>query len=206
MEKISSAGLTRQELRKVLRLRRNNLSEETQAQAAVRLSRELTALPEWQQATHVAAYLANDGEVSLSDTITTAAAQNKIVSLPVLHPFNRQHLLFLHYHDNTILVNNRFNIAEPQLRCTDVIPFSRHDLILMPLTGFDEKGNRLGMGGGFYDRTLAPYRNAASRPLLAGIAHDCQQVDALPVEPWDFPLDLIITPSGVIRPDKTNCP
>ena len=98
MEKISSAGLTRQELRKVLRLRRNNLSEETQAQAAVSLSRELTALPEWQQATHVAAYLANDGEVSLSDTITTAAAQNKIVSLPVLHPFNRQHLLFLHYH------------------------------------------------------------------------------------------------------------
>ncbi len=164
------------------------------------LAQQLTGLPEWQQARHVAAYLANDGEVGLQAVIKSAIEADKTLSLPVIHPFNRHHLLFLRYHDSTELTRNRFNIEEPVLRCPDVVPFAHHQLILMPLVGFDNEGNRLGMGGGFYDRVLAPYRHRDDRPLLIGTAHCSQQVDRLPVEPWDFPLDMVVTPTKVIRP------
>ena len=69
----------------------------------------------------------------------------------------------------------------------------------MPLVGFDNKGNRLGMGGGFYDRTLANLDRLSYRPLLIGVAHDCQQADALPVMQWDIPLNAIVTPTQTIR-------
>ena len=70
----------------------------------------------------------------------------------------------------------------------------------MPLVAFDKQGNRLGMGGGFYDRTLARlHEQNWQKPQLIGLAHECQKVDALPIESWDVPLKTIITP------DKTYC-
>lgn len=92
------------------------------------------------------------------------------------------------------MTHNRYGILEPQLNCSHVSPVAQLDMILMPLVAFDSKGNRLGMGGGFYDRTLAHLpKNKAQRPTLIGIAHQCQFVDALPVASWDIPLDYIIT-------------
>ncbi|OFC71369.1 5-formyltetrahydrofolate cyclo-ligase [Alteromonas confluentis] len=202
MASLPSEGLSRGDLRKRLRTQRNSLTPEAQHDAAHMLAEQLTKLPEWQRANTVAAYLENDGEVGLQAVINSANQADKILSLPVIHPFNRQHLLFLRYHQNTVLTRNRFNIQEPVLRCPDVVPFSHHQLILMPLVGFDADGNRLGMGGGFYDRVLAPYRHRENRPLLIGTAHDCQHVDHLPIEPWDFPLDMVITPSHVFRPAR----
>lgn len=75
------------------------------------------------------------------------------------------------------------------------------DLLFMPLVGFDEQGNRLGMGGGFYDASLAYLRNrkAWRKPLLAGVAYECQKVDALPADPWDARLDLVVTESRCYR-------
>ena len=93
---------------------------------------------------------------------------------------------------------NRFGISEPALNSTAIRLLSQHHLLLMPLVGFDAQGNRLGMGGGFYDRTLANINALKNRPTLVGVAHDCQQVDELPVEPWDVPLDLIVTPTQII--------
>ena len=60
---------------------------------------------------------------------------------------------------------------------------------------FDAEGNRLGMGGGYYDRTLACWHEHKLGPKPLGLAHDCQQVDAVPQEQWDVPLPQIITPS-----------
>ena len=100
------------------------------------------------------------------------------------------------------MTRNRFNIEEPTLDSTAIIELTAHDCLLMPLVGFDAKGNRLGMGGGFYDRTLAPLQRLCDgppRPLLIGVAHDCQQVPVLPIEPWDIPLDVIITPTQCIE-------
>lgn len=64
-----------------------------------------------------------------------------------------------------------------------------------PLVAFDEYGQRLGMGGGFYDRTLQNWQHYKMQPV--GYAHDCQLVEKLPVEEWDIPLPAVVTPSKV---------
>ncbi len=85
----------------------------------------------------------------------------------------------------------RLGIPEPAPQSPTVVP----DVLLVPLLGADRAGNRLGQGGGFYDRTLAALR--AAGPVLAiGLAWDVQIVDALAVAPWDQPLDAIATPSA----------
>jgi 5-formyltetrahydrofolate cyclo-ligase len=73
------------------------------------------------------------------------------------------------------------------------------DLILLPLVAFDESGQRLGMGGGFFDRSLAflAWRQHWRKPHLIGLAYDFQKVAALPREPWDVPLDAVVTDQNV---------
>ena len=100
---------------------------------------------------------------------------------------------------NTRMAPNRFGIPEP----IDAKPLRARqlDLLLMPLVGFDLEGNRLGMGGGFYDATLAfmRHRRVWRKPRLVGIAYECQRVDTLPHEPWDMPLDAVLTERQLYR-------
>ncbi|WP_252728425.1 5-formyltetrahydrofolate cyclo-ligase [Alteromonas sp. C1M14] len=187
-------------LRQQLRQRRTSLSLSEQQSASDALLHNVTALPQWKSANFIASYLANDGEIDLSNVMHHAWQQKRHTTLPVIHPFSPKHLLFLRFTPTTLLVKNRFNIDEPALACPSVVPLQEHDIILMPLVGFDEAGNRLGMGGGFYDRALASFRNKSKRPWLVGTAHDCQCVEHLPVAPWDVPLDVIVTPTRVISP------
>jgi 5-formyltetrahydrofolate cyclo-ligase len=75
------------------------------------------------------------------------------------------------------------------------------DLIFMPLVGFDKNKNRLGMGGGFYDKTLSFKLKSKNYqvPKLFGLAFDCQEVDYLDSKPWDVPVDGIVTPTRFIN-------
>lgn len=188
----------RQQLRKQLRAARNALSASEQQQASEALCSQLSGiLPV--SLHRIAGYLANDGEITLQPTLDYCFRKNIAVSLPVLHPFTGKHLLFQDYHQQTPMALNRFGISEPGLDCTAIRLLQMHDCLLMPLVGFDAQGNRLGMGGGFYDRTLATLTQQNTSPLLIGVAHDCQQVATLPIEPWDIPLDMIITPTQIIR-------
>ena len=187
---------SRRALRQSLRANRNALSASQQSEAARLLSEQIQSIMTQPNST-VAGYLANDGEIDLTPTIKTCQ-QNGVVTLPVLHPFTGKHLLFQTFTEQTEMTLNRFGISEPALNSTAIRLLSQHQLLLMPLVGFDDQGNRLGMGGGFYDRTLANINALDSRPTLVGVAHDCQQVDELPVEPWDVPLDLIVTPTQII--------
>lgn len=200
---------TRAQLRKSLREARRSLSAKEHEQAAVGIAKQLASLTLLQSASVVAGYLVNDGEVNLKhyiDSVWQAPHSSHFV-LPVLHPICKGHLLFLSYAPDTTLVNNKYNIEEPELSCANVVPVSQCDVILMPLVGFDLAGNRLGMGGGYYDRTLS-FTQLQSRthspthprkPKLVGIAHDIQQVQALPIAPWDVPLDAIVTPSRTLQ-------
>ena len=77
----------------------------------------------------------------------------------------------------------------------DVLPLSQLDVLVTPLVAFDESGQRLGMGGGFYDRTLQNWQQHGLQPV--GYAHDCQAVEKLPVEKWDIPLPAVVTPSKI---------
>jgi 5-formyltetrahydrofolate cyclo-ligase len=189
----------RSQLRKQLRQARNGLTQADQQIASQLIVDQLENYLRPYAQLRIAAYLANDGEIDLHLAFKAFWQAQKTTYLPVIHPFSRQHLLFLQYNAQTSMVKNRFGIAEPQLACPQVCPVHTLDFILMPLVGFDSQGNRLGMGGGFYDRTLAHMEQWSSRPKLIGIAHACQQVDVLPVENWDVPLDAIITPEQIIN-------
>jgi 5-formyltetrahydrofolate cyclo-ligase len=97
-------------------------------------------------------------------------------------------LIFRLYNPGDELVLGAMNILEP----TASVPAVEPDILLVPLLAFDRHGNRLGYGGGYYDRTLAALR--AQKPILAtGIAFACQEVAAVPVSSNDARLDKIVT-------------
>ena len=182
--------------RRLIRGRRQALSASEQQAASQALCAQLLALPECQQANRIGLYLANDGELDLTPLAHALWARGCQLFLPVLHPFATGHLLMLGYHRDSPLRPNRFGIPEPHLDVRQVAPLPSLDLLLCPLVAFDNAGNRLGMGGGFYDRTLARWQQSRpSQPLPIGIAHDCQRVDALPHALWDVPLPQILTPA-----------
>ncbi|EWH11506.1 5-formyltetrahydrofolate cyclo-ligase [Catenovulum agarivorans DS-2] len=193
MEKTNIATL-RAELRKKIRLKRGALTNEQQANAAQLLLKQIINSGVLNGVKQFAAYLANDGEVSPHALIEYAWHNSISTYLPVLHPFAKGHLAFLHYHNNSEMQLNKYKIAEPKLNCQSICPTSELELVFLPLVAFDKFANRMGMGGGFYDRTFANKRNIK----LVGLAHDCQQVDELPIESWDVPLQAIITPSQTI--------
>jgi 5-formyltetrahydrofolate cyclo-ligase len=185
----------RQSLRQLIRQRRRALSQTEQQVAAQQLLAQCQQHPDMLTAKRIALYLANDGELSTLPLIHWLWAQHKEVYLPVLHPFNPGHLLFLRYTATSPMTQNRFGIAEPELDVLQVLPHTNLDLICTPLVAFDETGNRLGMGGGYYDRTLTAWQQHRLGPKPLGIAHDCQRVDTIPCESWDVPLPEILTPS-----------
>lgn len=183
----------RDEIRKAIRQKRRLLTLNEQQQAAEQLCEQVLSHPKIKQAQTIALFLSFDGEIDTSPLISQLWALNKQVCLPVLHPFHRHHLLFLRYDPTTQLVKNRFNIFEPPLNVNNIIPISDIDIIFTPLVAFDEFGQRLGMGGGFYDRTLENWQQKSFYPM--GLAHTCQQVKPLPSADWDIPLPVIITPN-----------
>ncbi|MBD2793746.1 5-formyltetrahydrofolate cyclo-ligase [Xenorhabdus szentirmaii] len=185
----------RKSIRKKIRQLRQNLSPEQQFQFAQQAAQRVITHPKIQQARRIALSLSFDGELDTRPLIQQLWQQNKQVYLPILHPFSRHHLLFLHYSPDTPLIRNRFNIEEPPLDIRQVLPVSELDVMFIPLVAFDCTGQRLGMGGGFYDRILAKWQQQHFYPI--GLAHDFQLVKTLPSASWDIPLPEIITPEKV---------
>lgn len=193
----------RAQIRAEIRNTRKNLSNNQQIIAAQSLKMNFIQHLKSENTTnskHIAIYLSNDGELDTSLLIKELWNLNHAVYLPIIHPFNGANLLFQRHEKNSPMRANRYGILEPKLNCSQICPLPALDYLLMPLVAFDKQGNRLGMGGGFYDRTLARlHEQNWQKPQLIGLAHECQKVDALPIESWDVPLKTIITP------DKTYC-
>lgn len=194
-ESATPATATKSQLRKLLRQRRRDLSAQQQKQASMNLCRLIARLPLFMNSQRIAAYIPNDGEISAQPLIELAWRLGKQVYLPVLHPFRNGYLFFMKHQPDQPLALNRFGIPEPLCDCDSRIPAWTLDLVLTPLVGFDEQGNRMGMGGGFYDRTFAFMKSGHTprRPRLVGVAHDCQKVEVLPSERWDIGMDFIAT-------------
>jgi len=192
--------LSRSQLRKHLRQFRQSLSPEQQQRASEQLALNLLNNPDLYRARHIAIYLANDGEIDPHLYITMGRRKGIRFYLPVLHPVYPGKLVFRPYDEGMKLTPNRFGIPEPAFSSDSRRPPWALDAVLFPLVGFDRKGGRLGMGGGFYDRTFAFSRiRPRLAPKLIGLAHDFQQVEQLPVEPWDIPLHSIVTDQGCYR-------
>jgi len=197
-----SSLINRSSLRRHLRQKRRQLTAHQQKLASRQVCQLVRQQPWFIKASSLAVYMAADGEVDPLPIALMAQGMGKKVYLPVLHPLNTNHLLFIRFTPQTPLEKNRFGILEPRLKGyglkrANSCRVQALDLLLMPLVGFDSQGGRLGMGGGFYDRTLAIRPNEFKRPKLIGLAHECQKVEQLPLEPWDVPLTGIVTPSQV---------
>jgi 5-formyltetrahydrofolate cyclo-ligase len=182
------------EIRQLKRNQRRELSADTQQQHSTALYQNIIRQKDYRNSRHLAVYLANDGEIDPSQLIEHAWFANKNVYLPVLSP-TKNSLYFAPYKEGSRFRHNRFNIAEPICQPSDWIKASQLDLLLLPLVAFDTDGNRVGMGGGFYDRTLAylQHRRHWRKPTLVGLAHETQKTDSLESQSWDIPLDYIVT-------------
>ena len=187
----------RRALRERLAERRRLLSPPQRMAAAQGLRRSLEQLPEYLTDARVAGYWACRGELPLNLVIPPLAARGQQFLLPLLQD-DRQ-LRFAPWAPGDAVQPNRYGIPEPVAPGEWFAPFQL-DLVLVPLLAFDRRGNRLGSGGGYYDRSFAFLREQArpTEPLLVGVAYDFQELDTLAAEPWDVPLDYIATDRELI--------
>jgi 5-formyltetrahydrofolate cyclo-ligase len=181
--------------RQTIRQKRRNLPISLQKRHAQLLARQSQRLYPLQRSQHVACYLPNDGEIDPTPLIRLLWKQQKHCYLPALALYPKSTLHFKPYTNTSPLQPNRYAILEPQAKHFTAL--IRLDIILLPLVAFDPHGNRLGMGGGYYDRTLRALgnHNQWKKPALWGLAHPCQQADNLPKNDWDIPLNGVITPT-----------
>lgn len=176
-----------------MRSQRRRLSSEQQRNAAVKLNRIVGRSALFRRSLHIAFFLANDGELDPQLLLLRALHMGKICYLPVVTP--AQSLLFARYEQGDALALNRFGIPEPARAGLKLVSARVLDLIFTPLVAFDNQGHRLGMGSGYYDRTLSflRHRHIWRKPRLLGIAHELQHVAELQTAPWDVALDGVAT-------------
>lgn len=151
----------------------------------------------------IACYFAQDNEFDCTPIIEFIWAAKKNCFLPVLSDEAEKTLFFAAYHTPDQLCVNRFNILEPENKV--MFPIEKLDIVFTPLVGFDLQGNRLGMGGGYYDRTFAHRReNETDKPYLIGLAYECQYLPDIPEESFDVALDAVLTEKKMYMFPKKN--
>lgn len=180
--------LTRTKMRRA----RRALSTAQQLEAAVGLWYQFRCSPLFFNSKRIGLYLANDAEIDPAILGSYLEAGGRDLALPCLDPLGVNRLQFAPYHSNSALAANRYGIDEPAGHHR--IKSISLDLVLVPLVAFDDAGNRLGMGAGFYDRTFAFKKYAPGLgPKLVGLAHECQKTKDLQPENWDIALDAVLT-------------
>ncbi len=178
-------------LRSQLQQQRNALTTAQQALTSQKICQQVSQANSFKNAQHIAFYTPVKGE---ADPLPLQNKANKSFYLPVLSIENKFHLNFVKIDKNTKYKNNIYAIPEPIYTPQDIIPVTQLDLVIMPLVAADKKGHRMGMGGGYYDRSFAfKLDSNADFPKLLGFAYDFQLVDKLIAESWDVPLDFIAT-------------
>lgn len=188
------------QLRRKKRESRRALSVWEQNSHALQLFDQVIHHPRYFSSNRIACYLANDGEIDPGYIIRQAWSQRKRVYLPVLSPLKNS-LHFAPFKPDSPMQCNQYGIMEPACHPDKWIAARHIDLILVPLVAFDETGHRLGMGGGFYDRSLEhlKLRQHIRKPYLIGLAHELQKTEKLSVASWDIPLDAIATEKQIYR-------
>lgn len=180
--------IDKQTIRRNHQAARKALPEHERIQASQALCACIQKLPLYQQATRIAMYQATDGEIDLYPLWSNAEDVGKTCYMPVMN-IKTKTLLFLPTTRKTPQQTNAYNMTEPEGPHSDAARLDTLDLMLMPLVAFDNHGTRLGRGAGYYDRTLAH-----SKPsCLLGVAYEFQHVPFLSPEPWDIPVDGVVT-------------
>lgn len=182
--------LCKAQLRKKLRSQRQALTTSAQQIAATRVVDHFIQLPRWQSSRRIALYLPNDGEIGTACLATRCREAGKQLFLPVITGSGL--LEFASWTADDELVLNRFGIPQP-LEKARRCPVADLDILTLPLVAWDHLGGRLGMGGGFYDRTLA----GSGGTLTVGLAHALQQISKVPQDDWDIALNFVATDTAL---------
>lgn len=189
-------------LRQQIRAARAALSPDFCRDAAHALVERVALLPVFRQAQHIAGYRAIKGEMDPALLLAAALAAGKQVYLPVLFG-KTEPMRFAPYVPGSVLKANRLGIPEPAVGVDELLAPHALDLVLTPLVAFDVHGNRLGMGGGFYDRTFAFCHTPGPRPFLLGLAYELQKIPPFERQPWDVPLDAVATEAAIYRKESS---
>jgi 5-formyltetrahydrofolate cyclo-ligase len=184
----------RQQLRQQMRQKRRSLSPEQQQSASQRITYHIAKQDWFRQARHIAFYFPHHGEVDTTELCHIAERQHKHCYFPLVVDKPQKLLYFLPHRMGCAVNYNRFGIMEPKGTMEQAIALTALDIIFTPLAAFDEHCHRLGLGGGYYDRTFAqltaPHHHP---PLRIGLAYQWQKVAPLTCEPWDIPLHGVMT-------------
>jgi 5-formyltetrahydrofolate cyclo-ligase len=178
---------TKETLRRAMRARRAALDAATVRLAGRHLTVCLAGFAPYLEGAALVAYVARDKEVPTEDAVADALRRRKRVFLPVLD----QNWFAEHVADRS-LERDRAGWLEPR-RDAPLAPEGLSGVVLVPLLAWSASGQRLGRGGGWYDRVLPRLR----LPAL-GVAYDCQERVHVPNEPWDVRLDYVVTESRFI--------
>ena len=183
-------------LRQQFKTKRTAISAAQRMQTADAIAQQLIKLPEWMPADYIAGYWASHGEVPLH-IVQMRAQSPKVWCLPMLQ--TDKTLKFAPWRSGDPLVSNQYGIPEPDILSSSALDATQISIILLPLLAYTRTGTRLGMGGGYYDRSLAFRAVHPSPPLLIGVAYSSQEADLLPSEEWDVKLDMLINEREVLR-------
>ncbi|MFI4917985.1 MAG: 5-formyltetrahydrofolate cyclo-ligase [Legionellales bacterium] len=178
-------------LRDTIKQVRSKISVSHQTASSKQICTQVCSLKQYQQAKRLALYHAVNGEIDLSALWHSAQAHEKRCYFPVLQ--DDCTLLFLPATSSTPFKINQYGISEPDVSHDLAVDVGELNLMLLPLVAFDVRCTRLGMGAGYYDRTLAQQ----TKCQLFGVAYQFQRVDFLNPQPWDVPLDAVITEKAI---------
>ncbi len=185
----------KQHLRTRIKHQRNTLTKPFMERSALAILGHVSSAEIIQNSKNIAFYLPIKGEISSWPLIEYALSLGKNCYIPKVFPNNKRGMWFLPYRGKDSVQQGPFGILEPTTKLGDAIRPSELDAIFLPLVAYDPEGNRLGMGGGYYDTVLHNFKRGQERPDLIGLAYNFQQVATLPIEKWDKKLDAIATPS-----------
>jgi len=173
-----------------MRRRRAGLDSVRQTQAADAVLANLEKIEILRTAETVAGYRSVRGEVNIDEVLSRLLERGATVTVPRVVDDD---LEFVRWLPTTASTRGAFGISEPV--GSQVFDLGTHDAVLAPLVAFDRTGARIGQGGGFYDRCFG--RLGDTRPAFIGVAHTFQEVEQIPAEPWDIPLDAVVTDTRV---------
>lgn len=190
-------GKEKKQLRNQARKRRRSLDRQQRTAASARICQRIAASKSFRNARRIALYLPMDGEVDCLPLLESALGAGKEVFLPQLPGRYPRAMNFALLDANTTLEPGPMGTVQPA-RGTRIVASAREiDLVITPLAAFDSRGNRIGMGAGYYDRTFGflVHRRHWISPRLVGVAFECQKFPEVPVESWDVPMWGIVTES-----------
>ncbi len=184
--------MTKAALRAALRASRTSLVERRKSNDFVSeiLSKLLIKLD-----IEVAFYQAIPAEPDVTSVLISARPGGEKLSLPAVNS-KSEPLTFRRWRPGDVLDKSPLGFAQPPASCPQVTP----QLILTPLLGFDRTMARLGQGAGHYDRAFAEFPGA----YRIGIAWSAQEVEGIPCDPWDVPMDIIVTERDWITGPKSR--